>query len=98
MVTNFSTRRSFHPRSRKIRKQTGGGSFMSAAMLTCRLFSDDIPLTKTLTLPLTTSAQKFLRTVQFPTFDLLYAQTQLSVLGLPVGFYHFIQRNYSGSF
>jgi hypothetical protein len=36
--------------------------------------------------------------VQFPTFDLLYAQTQLSSLGLPVGFYHFVARNYSGYF
>jgi hypothetical protein len=31
-------------------------------------------------------------------FDLLYAQTQLTSLGLPVGFYHFVARNYSGYF
>ena len=95
MVTNLTTQKSSHPQSRKIRKQTGGGSFMSAAVLTCRLLSADMPLTKPLTLPLTTSPQKKPRTVQFPTFGLLYAQTQLSSLGLPVGFYHFVARNYS---
>jgi hypothetical protein len=71
---------------------------MSAALLTCRLLSADMPQTKPLTLPLTTSPQKKLRTVQFPTFDLLYAQTQFSSLSLPVGFYHFVARNYSGYF
>jgi hypothetical protein len=67
---------------------------MSAAVLTCRLLSADMPQTKPLTLPLTTSPQKKLGTVQFPTFGLLYAQTKLSSLGLPVGFYHVVQRNY----
>jgi hypothetical protein len=71
---------------------------MSAAVLTCRLLSADMPQTKPLTLPLTTSPQKKLRTVQFRTFDLLYVQTQLSSLGLPVGFYHFFTRNYSGHY
>jgi len=66
---------------------------MSAAVLTCRLLSADMPQIRPLTLPLTTSPQKKLRTVQFPTFDLLYAQTLLSSLGLPVGFYHFFTRN-----
>ena len=98
MVTNLTTQKSSHPRSRKIRKQTGGGSFMSAAMLTCRLLPDDMPLITPLTLPLTSSPQKKLRTAQFSTFDLLYAQTQLSFLGLPVGFYHFVARNYSGHY
>jgi hypothetical protein len=71
---------------------------MSAAVLTCRLLSADMPQTKPLTLPLTSSPQKKLRTAQFSTFDLLYAQTQLSFLGLPVGFYHFVARNYSGHY
>jgi len=71
---------------------------MSAAMLTCRLLSADMPLITPLTLPLTTNPQKKRRALQFPTFDLLYAQTQLSNLGLPVVFYHFVQRNYSGRY
>jgi hypothetical protein len=71
---------------------------MSAAVLTCRLLSADMPQTKPLTLPLTTSPQKKLRALEFPTFGLLYAQTQLTSLGLPVGFYHFVARNYSGYF
>jgi hypothetical protein len=71
---------------------------MSAAMLTCRLLPDDMPLITPLTLPLTTSSQKNQGALEFPTFDLLYAQTQLSSLGLPVGFYHFVQRNYSGHY
>jgi len=57
-----------------------------------------MPLITPLTLPLTSSPQKKLRTAQFSTFDLLYAQTQLSFLGLPVGFYHFVARNYSGHY
>jgi hypothetical protein len=95
MVTNLTTQKSSHPWSRKIRKLTGGGSFMSAAMLTCRLLSADMPQTTPLTLPQTTNPQKFLRALQFQAFDLLYAQTQLSIMGLPVGFYHFVARNYS---
>jgi len=71
---------------------------MSAAMLTCRLLPDDMPQIKPPTLPLTTNTQKVLRTVQFLTFGLLYAQTQSSLLGLPVGFYNFVHRNYLRSF
>jgi hypothetical protein len=49
-------------------------------------------------LPLKTNPQKKRRALQFPTFDLLYAQMEPAVLSLPVGFYHFVQRNYSGLF
>jgi hypothetical protein len=67
-------------------------------LLTRRLLYAYFPLITPLTLPLTTSPQKKLGAAQFPTFGLLYAQTQLSSLGLPVGFYHFVQRNYSWNY
>ena len=70
----------------------------SAGLTTCRRRFVDVPQTLPPTSPQTLTAQNVLGASPILVFDLLYAQTQPFVLGLPVGFDHFLQRYYFQSF
>ena len=79
---------------RKIANSKSPMGTTQAARITRRLLPVYAPLTLPHTLPLTLTAQNAIKAFRFPYFDLLYAQTQPFVLGLPVDYYQFIQRNH----